>query len=86
MKDGRELDLSAYWAAALAQRAEEMVGFFAPGAQVLWPAYEEHKTLFNGIMTRSEKNMDEFLYEHLTSGYRSALPELLEKYPEYFCV
>lgn len=56
------------------------------GAQVLWPAYEEHKTLFNGIMTRSEKNMDEFLYEHLTSGYRSALPELLEKYPEYFCV
>ena len=56
------------------------------GAQVLWPAYEEHKTLFNGIMTRSEKNMAEFLYEHLTSGYRSALPELLEKYPEYFCV
>ena len=48
--------------------------------------YIRIKTLFNGIMTRSEKNMDEFLYEHLTSGYRSALPELLEKYPEYFCV
>ena len=34
MKDGRELDISAYWAAALAQRAGEMAAFFAPGAQV----------------------------------------------------
>ncbi len=54
------------------------------GTQLLWPAYEEHNALFNAIMTRSDKNMDEFLYEHLTSGYRSVLPELLEKYPDYF--
>lgn len=54
------------------------------GTQALWTAYEEHNTLFNAVMTRSDKNMDAFLYEHLTSGYRNALPELLAKYPDYF--
>lgn len=54
------------------------------GTQALWTAHEEHTALFNAIMSRSDKNMDEFLYEHLTSGYRRALPELLEKYPDYF--
>lgn len=54
------------------------------GTQALWTAYEEHTALFHAIMSRSDKNMDEFLYEHLTSGYRRALPQLLEKYPSYF--
>lgn len=56
------------------------------GSERLWPAYEEHREMFLVIMTRSEKNMDEFLYEHLTAGYRSALPELMEKFPDYFAL
>lgn len=37
-------------------------------------------------MTRSERNMDGFLHDHLTAGYRGALPELLQRYPDYFAV
>ena len=54
MKDGTQLDLSAYWAAALAQRAEEMAGFFAPGAQVLWPNTNERFTAEEFIRANCE--------------------------------
>ena len=52
------------------------------GTDQLWPAHEEHRQLFHAVMTRSEANMDDFLYEHLTAGYRGALPELMQKYPD----
>lgn len=54
MKDGRELDISAYWAAALAQRAGEMAAFFAPGAQVLWPNTNERFTAEEFIRANCE--------------------------------
>lgn len=54
MKDGRELDLSAYWAAALTQRAGEMAAFFAPGAQVLWPNTNERFTAEEFIRANCE--------------------------------
>lgn len=54
MKDGRELDLSAYWAAALAQRAGEMAAFFAPGARVLWPNTNERFTAEEFIRANCE--------------------------------
>ena len=54
------------------------------GTEQLWPAYRDHQTIFNTIMMRAEKDMDEFLYNHLTEGYRTALPELIRRYPEYF--
>ena len=56
------------------------------GTDQLWPAHEEHRQLFHAVMTRSEANMDDFLYEHLTAGYRGALPELMQKYPDYFAI
>jgi len=56
------------------------------GTEQLWPAHEEHCELFRAIMTRSSANMDEFLHEHLTAGYRNALPELMQKYPDYFAI
>ena len=54
MQTGRELDISAYWAAALAQRAEEMEAFFAPGAQVLWPNTNERFTAEEFIRANCE--------------------------------
>lgn len=56
------------------------------GIDQLWPAHEEHRQLFHAVMTRSEANLDDFLYEHLTAGYRGALPELMQKYPDYFAI
>ena len=56
------------------------------GTDQLWPAHEEHRQLFHAVMTRSEANMDDFLYEHLTAGYRGALPELMQRYPDYFAI
>lgn len=56
------------------------------GTEQLWPAHEEHRVLFRAVMTRSERDMDDFLYEHLTAGYRGALPELMQKYPDYFAI
>ena len=56
------------------------------GTDQLWPAHEEHRQLFHAVMTRSEANLDDFLYEHLTAGYRGALPELMQKYPDYFAI
>ena len=56
------------------------------GTDQLWPAHEEHRQLFHAVMTRSEANLDDFLYEHLTAGYRGALPELMQKYPNYFAI
>ena len=54
------------------------------GAEQLWPAHREHWEMLDIIMQRSEKGMDEFFHEHLTAGYRSALPELIRRFPEYF--
>ena len=54
MKDGRELDISACWAAALAQRAGEMAGFFTPGARVLWPNTNERFTAAEFIRANCE--------------------------------
>ena len=56
------------------------------GSEALKNSYKEHCEIFNAIMTRSEKDMNEFMYEHITQGYRNALPELMEKYPDYFAV
>ena len=54
------------------------------GDEQLWRAHREHWELLETLMSRSEKNMDEFLHEHLTAGYRHALPELIRRFPEYF--
>ena len=54
------------------------------GDEQLWQAHREHWELLETLMSRSEKNMDEFLHEHLTAGYRHALPELIRRFPEYF--
>lgn len=56
------------------------------GTEQLWPALQEHQTIFHTIMMRTEKDMDDFLYTHLTAGYRSALPELLKRYPAFFSI
>ncbi len=49
-------------------------------------SYEDHQTIFNMLMMREDKDIDEFLYNHLTSGYRAAMPELIKKYPAYFAL
>lgn len=49
-----ELNISAYWAAALAQRADEMAGFFAPGAVVRWPNTNELFTAAGFIRANCE--------------------------------
>lgn len=54
------------------------------GEEVLRPSFEQHESLYRHIMTRSEENLDAFLYNHLTHGYRAALPKLLDTYPQYF--
>ena len=54
------------------------------GAEKLWPGHEEHCEIFNYLMTRSGRPMKDFLYNHLTAGYRSALPELIREFPDYF--
>ena len=56
------------------------------GTEQLWPAHEEHCELLRALVTRSEQDMDAFLHEHLTAGYRGALPELMQRYPDYFAV
>ena len=54
------------------------------GQEVLMPAYEEHCRIYDTLITHSHENMDDFLYDHLTSGYRTALPELMRLHPDYF--
>ena len=54
------------------------------GAEKLWPGHEEHRQIFDALMTRSSRPMQDFLYSHLSAGYRSALPELIREYPDYF--
>ena len=49
-------------------------------------SYADHQAIFNMLMTREDKDIDEFLYNHLTAGYRAALPELIKKYPTYFAL
>lgn len=56
------------------------------GEEALWTAYRQHEELLDAVVSRSEGNMDEFLYEHLTAGYRRALPELIRRHSEYFAV
>ena len=56
------------------------------GTEQLWPGYQDHHTIFNAIMTRDPRDLDDFLYNHLTAGYRAALPELIKKYPDYFSI
>ena len=57
------------------------------GSEHLWPSYEEHLRIFHMIMMREgAEDLSSFLYQHLTSGYYSALPELIEKYPNYFAL
>ena len=52
----------------------------------LWTTYEEHLRIFNAIMAHDTSDMDDFLYGHLTAGYRNALPELMKQYPDYFSI
>ena len=56
------------------------------GTEKLWPGYQDHHAIFNAIMMRDNKNMDDFMYNHLTTGYRIALPELIKRYPDYFSI
>ncbi len=49
-------------------------------------SFQEHQTIFNAIMTRADRPLDDFLYNHLTAGYRAALPELIKRYPTYFSI
>lgn len=57
------------------------------GAEHLWPSYEEHLKIFHMIMMREAcDDLPAFLHQHLTSGYYAALPELLNKYPNYFAI
>lgn len=56
------------------------------GTELLWPAFEGHQHIYQCIMTRNQEDQDAFLYEHLTSGYRSALPELISQFPDYFAL
>ena len=56
------------------------------GLEQLWPAFREHQEMLDMIMSRSEQDMDEFLHEHLTAGYRHALPELIRRFPDYFAL
>lgn len=57
-----------------------------PGGETLRTAYQQHQELLDVVVSRSERDIDEFLYEHLTAGYRHALPELIRQHSEYFAV
>lgn len=56
------------------------------GPEKVWPGHQDHHVIFDAIMTRDQKNLDEFLYNHLTAGYRAAMPELIKQYPDYFAI
>ena len=47
-----------------------------------------HPSSAAGMLVKDggELHRDEFLHEHLTAGYRNALPELMQKYPDYFAI
>lgn len=50
------------------------------------PSFAEHQRIFDAIMTRSDSGVDELIHDHLTAGYRAALPELIARYPHYFSI
>ena len=52
----------------------------------LWKSYEEHRTIYNSVISKNKDPMDDFLYDHLTAGYRTSLPELTRLYPDYFAI
>ena len=54
MQSRQELNIAAYWAAALAQSPEEMAAFFAPGATVRWPNTNELFTAAEFIRANCE--------------------------------
>lgn len=54
------------------------------GTERLRISYAEHRKMLDAIMAQNHTGIDELLYEHMTAGYRAALPELIERYPEYF--
>lgn len=54
MRNDREPDISAYWAATLAQRPDEMAAFFAPDATVRWPNTNELFTAAEFIRANCE--------------------------------
>lgn len=54
MQNKTELDAAAYWAATLAQRADEMAVFFAPDATVRWPNTNELFTAAEFIRANCE--------------------------------
>jgi len=56
------------------------------GEEALRAAFGQHQELLDVIVSRSERDMDDFLYDHLTAGYRHALPELIRQHSEYFAV
>lgn len=56
------------------------------GVDHLQPAYEDHQTILEAITTRSDRDMSNFLYNHLTTGYRAALPMLIHQFPDYFAL
>jgi DNA-binding GntR family transcriptional regulator len=54
------------------------------GSELQWPSYEVHRKIFEMIMTQADIDMEDLLYEHLTSRYRKDLPALLDQYPNFF--
>lgn len=54
------------------------------GNSIFNASYEEHRQLFEAIVSQDESDRSAFLYAHLTAGYRAALPYLLAQFPSYF--
>lgn len=52
----------------------------------LQKSYDEHGILFKALMTRNPDEAEKILVGHITSNYRSSLPELLRRFPDYFSV
>lgn len=54
------------------------------GSELQRPAYDVHCKIFEMIVTQSDVDIEEMLYDHLTSRYRKDLPALMDQYPNYF--
>lgn len=49
-------------------------------------SYQEHCAIFNALIARNPDEAEKMLTGHITQSYRSSLPELLRRYPDYFSV
>ena len=54
------------------------------GSETLFSGCDDHAKLFDMLVSQDMREVESFLYEHITAGYRLVLPVLLSQYPSYF--